>query len=363
MSSQHSTEADHADKADSPRDLHKPSWGYTTRKAFREFLNDDCTDQAAALTYFSVLSLFPALIALVSLLSLVGQGGATDALTNMARDVAPAGAMDTLGPFIESLTTAPGAGIGLIVGLLVALWTASNYVTAFSRAMNRVYEVEEGRPFWKLRPLMYLLTLVMLVLVAAAAVILVVSGPIAETLGSYIGLSSVAVTAWQIAKWPVLLLVVIIAIALLYWATPNVRQPKFRWISTGAVIAIVVAILASVALGLYFANFGSYNQTYGSLAGVIMALLWIWLMNVALLLGAEFDAELERSRELQSGIPAEENIQLPARDTKASDKKAAKTREDLARGRALRRSHGRTQDPDRVDDVTDTSHREERRRH
>jgi len=266
----------------------------------------------------------------------------------MAEDLVPGTAMNALGPVIENLTTAPAPGIGLVVGLLVALWTASNYVTAFSRAMNRVYEVEEGRPLWKLRPAMYLLTLVMLVLVALGAVILVISGPIAEQVGSLIGLSGVAVTIWDIAKWPVLLIAVIAAIALLYWATPNVRQPTFRWISPGAIIAIVVALLASLALGFYVANFGSYNETYGALGGVIVALLWLWVMNLALLFGAEFDAELERSRELQAGIPAEETIQLPARDTKASEKKAEKARADVERGRALRVSRGRTQDPDEV---------------
>ncbi|MFD1718939.1 YihY/virulence factor BrkB family protein [Georgenia deserti] len=336
------------DKAESPPDLRAASWGYTARKALREFGADDCTDLAAALTYYAVLSIFPALIALVSLLSLVGQGQTTNTLTSMAEDLVPGTAMNTLGPVIENLTTAPAPGIGLVVGLLVALWTASNYVTAFSRAMNRVYEIEEGRPLWKLRPAMYLLTLVMLVLVALGAVILVISGPIAEQVGSLIGLSGVAVTIWNIAKWPVLLIAVIAAIALLYWATPNVRQPKFRWISPGAIIAIVVALLASLALGFYVANFGSYNETYGALGGVIVALLWLWVMNLALLFGAEFDAELERSRELQAGIPAEETIQLPARDTKASEKKAEKARADVERGRALRVSRGRTQDPDEV---------------
>ncbi|MFC7403686.1 YihY/virulence factor BrkB family protein [Georgenia alba] len=335
-------------KAESPTDIKGSSWGYTARKAVSEFLDDDCTDLAAALTYYSVLSIFPALIALVSLLSLVGQGGTTDTLLSMARDLVPATAMGTLEPVIESLTTAPAPGIGLVIGLLVALWTASNYVAAFSRAMNRIYEMPEGRPFWKLRPAMYLLTLAMLLLVAVAAVILVVSGPVAESIGGLIGLSGVTVTIWNIAKWPVLLLVVIIAVGLLYWATPNVRQPSFRWVSPGAVIAIVVALVASVALGFYVGNFGSYDQTYGSLAGVIIALLWIWVMNLALLFGAEFDAELERARELQAGIPAEETIQLPARDTKASEKKAEKVAEDVARGRALRESRGQTHDPDEV---------------
>jgi membrane protein len=239
-----------------------------------------------------------------------------------------------------------------VLGLLVALWTASNYVNAFSRAMNRMYEVTEGRPVWKLRPLMYVLTLVMLILVAIAGVILAVSGPIAKTVFGLIGLGDVGQTVWSIAKWPVLLVIVVVAIALLYYVTPNVKQPKFRWISMGAVIAIVIAGLAALALGLYVSSgFASYNKTYGALAGVIIFLLLLWIVNLALLFGAEFDAELERARQLQAGIPAEETVQLPPRDTKASDKKARKAREDVERGRALRESRGQTTDPDAVDDV------------
>lgn len=339
--------ADHPDKPGSPTDLRKPVWRYAMRKTLREFLDDQCTDLAAALTYYAVLSIFPALIALVSILSLVGQAGATtQTMVGMVEEFVPATAMEQLEPVIEELAAAPAPGIGLLIGLLVALWTASNYVNGFSRAMNRIYEVREGRPIWKLRPIMYVLTAVTLVLVALAAVMLVVSGPVAEAIGGAIGLGEAALTAWNIAKWPVLLLVVIAVIALLYYVTPNVKQPTFRWITPGAVVAIVVAVLASLGLGLYVANFGSYNRTYGALAGVIVFLLWIWIVNVALLFGAEFDAELERGRQLQGGLEAEEEIQLPPRDTRASDKKAAKEKDDLARGRALRRTNGRSASED-----------------
>ncbi|UFU01940.1 YihY/virulence factor BrkB family protein [Ruania suaedae] len=336
----------HAHKPDSPTDLHRASWTYTARKAVREFLGDGCTDLAAGLTYYAVLSIFPAAIALVSLLSLVGQGGTTTTLISMAEDLVPADAMSTLEPVLRSLTEAPAPGLGLILGLAAALWTASNYVNAFSRAMNRIYETTEGRPVWKLRPAMYLLTLVLLVLVALSVVLLAISGPVAEAIGSAIGLGGVAVTIWSIARWPVLLAVVVLVVALLYYFTPNVKQPKMRWISPGAIIAIVVAILASVGVGFYLANFGSYNQTYGSLAGVIIALLWIYVMNLALLFGAEVDAEAERSRQLQAGIEAEEDIQLPPRDTRASEKKEGQEREDVARGRRLRLSRGRSQKSD-----------------
>ncbi|TDD65325.1 YihY/virulence factor BrkB family protein [Jiangella aurantiaca] len=329
-------------KPDSPTQLTRPSWGYVARRAVREFLDDECPDQAAALTYYAMLSLFPALVALASLPALIGQDSqrTTDQLIQIVQDIAPSlVTSDIQGP-IEQLTNAPGAGWALVIGLLAALWSASGYVDAFGRAMNRVYDVEEGRPFWKLRPAMLAITLLTMLLVLAAAVMLVVSGPVARAIGDAIGLGDTAVTVWNIAKWPVLVLVVVMIVAILYWGTPNVRQPKFRWISIGAVIAIVVWALGSVAFGIYVANFGSYNRTYGSLAGVVVFLLWLWLTNLALLFGAEFDAETERARELQAGLPAEESIQLPPRDTRKIEKAAEKQAMLVRRGRRLRRSRG-----------------------
>jgi membrane protein len=213
-------------------------------------------------------------------------------------------------------------------------------VGAFSRALNSVYEIEEGRPFWKLRPLMLFITLIAVVLAAVVLVMLVVSGPLANAIGNTIGLGSTAVTVWSFAKWPVLLVMVMIIVALLYYATPNVKQPKFRWISVGAGFAIVVWVLASVAFAFYVANFSSYSKTYGSLAGVIVTLLWLWITNLALLFGAEIDSELERGRELQAGIAAEEELQLPARDTRNIEKADEKQAEDVRRGRELRASRG-----------------------
>ncbi|MCK6211183.1 YihY/virulence factor BrkB family protein [Georgenia sp. EYE_87] len=369
MSSKSTVDADHPAKPGSLGDIRKPSWGYVLRKTVREFLDDQCTDLAAALTYYAILSLFPALIALASILSLVGQGQSTQTIIDMASEFIPQESMERLQPILESITSVEGAGWGLFLGLLVALWTASNYVNAFSRAMNRMYEVPEGRPIWKLRPVMYLLTLAMLILVAMAAVILVVSGPVAEAIGGLMGLGDQALLVWGIAKWPVLLLIVVVTIALLYYVTPNVQMPKFRWVSPGALIAIVVAALAALALGLYVSAIGgeSYGETYGALAGVIIFLLLLWILNLALLFGAEFDAELERGRQLQAGIPAEESVQLPPRDTRASDKKAEKAEEDIEKGRALRISRGRTQDLDETsakpEDVPAKRDRAARRRH
>lgn len=326
-------------KPDEISDLHPRSWRYIGTKTLREFSKDQCTDLAAALTYYAVLALFPALIALVSLLGVMGQGQSTvDALLQIVDDVGPATAVDTLRPTIEGLVGSQGAGLGLVLGLLGALFSASGYVGAFGRAMNRIYETGEGRPIWKLRPMMLLVTLVSVVLIAIAAVSLVVTGPLARAVGDQIGLGSTAVLIWDIAKWPFVLAVVVLIVALLYYATPNVQQPKFRWISIGAVLAIVVWILASVAFGLYVSMFANYDRVYGSLAGVIVFLLWLWLTNIALLVGAELDAELERGRQLQGGIAAERTIQLPPRDTRNIEKAEKKEREDIAAGREIRRA-------------------------
>ncbi|MCB0906046.1 MAG: YihY/virulence factor BrkB family protein [Nocardioidaceae bacterium] len=332
------------DEPDAPTDLTKPSWKYVARKTVREFSDDQCTDLAAALTYYSVLALFPAAIALLSLVGLVGQGPQTvDTLVQVLRDMGANSAADTLEPTLTRLSQNTGAGWGLVLGLLVALWSASGYVNAFGRGLNRVYEVPEGRPVWKLRLMMLLVTLVTVVLAALVALALVLTGPAAQAVGDAFGIGSTALTVWGIAKWPVMLAVVVLIVALLYYATPNIKQPRFRWISMGALVAIVVWIVASAAFGFYVGNFSSYDKTYGSLAGVIAFLLWLWITNLALLFGAEIDAELERGRELQAGLPAEEVIQLPARDTSKSDKAAAEERADVARARHLRESRGRRQ--------------------
>lgn len=319
-------------KPGGPQDLSKPSWKHVLKRTVREFSQDQCTDLAAALTYYSVLALFPALIALSSLLGLVGQAEKSiTTVLDIVEDLTTPETTESVRPVIENIASSQTAGFALIVGLLGALWSASGYVGAFGRAMNRIYEIAEGRPFWKLRPTMMLVTLVTVVLVALALLLLVVSGPVAEAIGGAIGLGGTAVQVWNIAKWPVLLGVVVLIVALLYYSTPNVKQPKFRWLSVGALVALVVWALGSAGFGLYVANFSSYNSTYGSLAGVVIFLLWLWLTNLALLFGAELDAELERGRELQAGIAAEVAIQLPARDTsgieKAEEKEAGMVRE------------------------------------
>jgi membrane protein len=337
----------HEAKPDSPDEMTKPSWMYVARKTVREFSKDQCTDLAAALTYYAVLAMFPAAIALLSMVGVFGQGAQTvDTLLGILSDVGASSAADTLRPTLEQLSQSQGAGLALVAGLLGALWSASGYVGAFGRAMNRMYEIGEGRPIWKLRPTLLLVTAGLLVLVAVGMLALVVSGPLVEAIGNALGLGSVAITVWSIAKWPLLLVIAVLVVAVLYYATPNVKQPKFRWISIGALVALIVWALLSVAFGFYVANFGNYNKTYGSLAGVIIFLLWLWLTNLALLFGAELDAELERGRQLQAGIEAEESVQLPARDTTKIDKAKSQHEGDVERGRELRETRG---DPDGAD--------------
>jgi membrane protein len=330
---------DHPAKPQTPTDLKKPSWKFALKRSVAEFSDDQCTDLAAALTYYAVLSLFPAIIAMVSLLGVFGQGkSTTDALLGIVKDLGGGSITSAVQGPIQQLTESKAAGFGLVFGILGALWSASGYVGAFGRALNRVYEIGEGRPFWKLRPLQIVITLFAVILISLVALSLVVTGPLASAIGNAIGLGSTAVTVWNIAKWPVMILVVVVIIAVLYYATPNVKQPKFRWMSIGAFTALVTWLVASALFGLYVANFSSYGKTYGSLAGVIVFLLWLWITNLALLFGAEVDSELERSRELQAGMRAEDELQLPARDDSKLVKKEEKENKAREEARRLRES-------------------------
>jgi membrane protein len=290
-----------------------------------------------------VLSLFPALLALVSLLGIFGDAQKTTAaLLEIVQGIAPGSTVETIRGPIEELAGSPAAGFALVIGLVTALWSASGYVGAFGRAMNRIYEVDEGRAFVKLRGTMLAVTLLAVVIVALLSGMLVLSGPVAEAVGGAIGLSGAFLAVWNIAKWPVVVALVIVIIAVLYYATPNVKQPRFRWMSMGSLIALVIFLLASLGFAFYVANFNNYNKTYGALGGVIVMLLWLWILNMSLLFGAEFDAETERGRQLQAGIEAEETLQLPPRDTKKSEKLQEQQEEDIRRGRELRESFSGT---------------------
>ena len=284
------------------------------KRTVSEFRDDNLTDWAAALTYYSVLAIFPAMIVLVSILGLVGESATQPLIDNLGA-VAPGPAKEIFTNAIKNLQGDQGAaGVLFVVGLLGALWSASGYVAAFMRASNSIYDMPEGRPVWKTLPVRVGLTLVLLTLLAITTLAVVLTGGLAQKVGDLIGLGSTAVDVWNIAKWPVLLLVVSLMFALLYWAAPNVKQPGFRWVSPGGIIAVVGWLIASAAFAFYVGNFGSYNKTYGALGGVIVFLVWLWITNLALLLGAEFDAELERERELLAGLPAHDRIQLPPRE-------------------------------------------------
>jgi membrane protein len=310
-----------------PGHARKGSVIQTLKRTFTEFSEDNLTDSAAALTYYAVLSIFPALIAMISIVGLVGNPQTvTKTLTDIISQVGPASAVDTFKGPIEGLAKSSGtAGVMVIVGILAALWTASGYVGAFMRASNVIYEVEEGRSFIKLRPLQMLVTLVLVVMLALVLVALVLTGPIAGAVGSAIGLSGTAVTVWNIAKWPVLFAVVVVMITLLYYASPNAKLGGIKSILPGSALAIVVWLVASVGFAFYVANFGSYNKTYGALGGVIVFLVWLWITNVAILLGAEVNAERERSRQLKDGTPeAERELQLEER-SQPKPKKRSRT--------------------------------------
>jgi membrane protein len=308
-----------APKADSrPVGIDPKVSGFRTlKRTLKESSQDNLTDWAAALTYYGVLALFPALIALVSVVGLVGDpASTTKAVTDVVTQLGPASAAEALeGPIMEITSNRGGAGIALIAGLAGALWSASGYIGGFIRASNVIFETPEGRPIWKLRPLQLLVTLIMVILVAIVALSLVLTGPIVSAVAKPLGIGSLAVTAWNIAKWPVLIVIVLVMIMLLYYASPNVKLRGFKWVLPGALLALVVWVLASIGFAFFVANFGSYNKTYGALAGVVVFLVWLWMTNVAILVGAELNAERERSVELREGAEgADRELQLEPRN-------------------------------------------------
>jgi membrane protein len=294
----------------------KAGWPSLLKRTVGGFRENDLTDWAAALTYYGLLALFPALIALVSIVGLVGDPKqTTETLTEIVTSIGPESAAQTFSGPIESIATSRGtAGFAFVLGLAVALWSASSYVGAFIRASNVIYEVEEGRPFWKLRPLQLLVTLAMVLCAAVVSLSLVLTGPIVAAVAKPIGISGTIVDAWDIAKWPVLIALVIAMIAILYYASPDAKLRGFRWVTPGSVVAVVVWAVASAAFALYVANFGSYDKTYGTLAGLVALLVWFWIANLAILFGHQLNAEWERSHEIGEGqLEAEHDIRLERR--------------------------------------------------
>ncbi|MFD9968685.1 YihY/virulence factor BrkB family protein [Streptomyces sp. NPDC059011] len=302
---------------DEPTGMPRRSWAAVLRGTVREFRQDDLVDRAAALTYYGILSLFPALLLLVALLGAAGERLTTQIL-GMVRQLAPGAAREILTGAVQQLQGRTGLGSALaVIGLVTALWAASGYVGAFIRASNTVYDVPEGRPLWKIAPLRLGLTVVLMVLAVVSGAIVVVTGGLARRTGEALGIEEAAVTVWSIAKWPVLVVLVTLMIALLYWAAPNARGHGFKWVTSGSALAVLIWLAASGGFALYASRFGSYNRIYGTLAGVIIFLVWLWISNLAILLGLEFDAELARRRAIAGGHPADEEPYVEPRDTTA----------------------------------------------
>ncbi|MFE6847236.1 YihY/virulence factor BrkB family protein [Streptomyces sp. NPDC057686] len=302
---------------DRPTEMPKRSWTAVLCGTVKEFKDDELADRAAALTYYGVLALFPALLVLVSLLGLAGESATKQVLDNLQK-LAPGSARDVITDAVQQLQGHSGVGSLLaVVGLVVAVWSASGYIAAFIRTSNAVYDMPEGRPVWKVLPLRLALTVTLMVLACASALIVVFSGSLARQAGAALGIGDTALTVWSIAKWPVLVLLVTIMIAILYWAAPNAKGRGFKWVTPGSLLALVIWMAASAGFAFYVANFASYNKTYGTLAGVIVFLVWLWITNLAILLGLEFDAELARQRAISGGLPEDEEPYVEPRDTRA----------------------------------------------
>ena len=299
---------------DKPTDLSKRTWMGTLKRTLREFKEDDLTLLAAALTYYGVLSLFPALLVLLSLLGLAGTDTIDTLLKNLG-GLTPSAARDVVSNAVRDLQGSnQTAGFAFVAGLLGALWSASGYVGGFMKASNVIYEVEEGRKFWKLKPLQIAVTTVIMLLTAIIALAVVVTGPVAKRVGDIVGAGDTAVTVFNIAKWPIIAVIVSLIFAFLYYVGPNVKQPGFKWVSPGGVVAVILWVVASALFAFYVANFGSYSKTYGSMAAVIVFLIWLWITNLVMLLGAELNAEIERGRQIEAGHPADSEPFLPHRE-------------------------------------------------
>lgn len=324
----------------SPRKLSRDAWKLVFRLTFRGFITHGLIDMAASLTYYGVLALAPSLVALVSLGATFGDGRkSADALLASIQTVAPGSALTLLRAPLEKFGDSPAVGYALIGGLAVAIWATSSFVAAFGRSLNRIYEIPEGRPIWKLKPFQILVALVVIVLVLITITVLVLSGPVTAGLGQALNIGQTPVILWSILKWPLLVAAVALAVAILYYATPNVRQPRFRWISGGALLTVIVLTAASVLFAIYAKDFAHYDNTYRSFAGIVIILVWLWIVNLTLVFGAEFDAQVERARELEAGVPAERKIQLEPRNTEASDRAARSRERSIRDGERLRRRH------------------------
>ncbi|MHC5797770.1 YihY/virulence factor BrkB family protein [Lacisediminihabitans sp. FW035] len=320
----------------------RPAWRLIVRSTIHGFLTHGLADLAGSLTYFALLASAPGLVALISVANLFGQGRkAVDALLSTVDDVTPGSAVALLTGPLRALGQSPAIGWTLVVSVLLATWAVSSYVAAFGRSLNRIYEVREGRPIWKLKPFQLLVAVVLIVLVIITVAALVLSVPVAEGIGDAFGLGSAPLVIWSVAKWPVLVITVVLIVTVLNYATPNVRQPKIRLLTAGSAISVVVLVGVSLLFAFYVKDFADFDRTYRSFAGFVVVLLWLWISNLTLLFGAEFDAQFERARELRAGVEAERQIQLPPRETEASDRAARNREGDIELGRELREDSAR----------------------
>jgi membrane protein len=303
-----------------PTKLSKESWFGAFKRTFMQVGDDKLTTWAAALTYYAILSIFPALLVLIAALRLTGEANMQKVLSNIT-SIAPGPARSILTSAVSNLQQGQSstAGILAIVGVLGALWSASGYVGSFMQAANSIYDVPEGRPIWKKLPIRLGITIVVGLIVGVASLAVVLTGSLARQVGKLLGVGSSAVTVWNIAKWPVLVILIALAIAMLYWAAPNARHGGFRWVTPGSLLAVVVWIIASAGFVFYIANFSSYNKTYGSLAAVIIFLIWLWITNLAILFGAEFDAEMQRARAIEAGHSPTDEPYMELRDDRKVD--------------------------------------------
>ncbi|RVX42838.1 membrane protein [Nonomuraea polychroma] len=319
MSASATPERSPSDVPDRPAELPRRAWWNVLRRTVAEFKDDRVQDLAAGLTYYAVLSVFPALIVLVAVFGLLGRQDAAMLVGNLVVLV-PAEVRDLI---VRGAAAAQGGGqvasVVAVAGLLLALWSASGYIAAFIRAGNAIYDIEEGRPFWKVTPLRIGLTVLATVLLALGAIAVTLTGDLAHAVGDALGLGDAVVATWNVVKWPLMVLVAAGLIMLMYWAAPNVRQPGMRWITPGSVLAVVLWVVVSGGFALYVASFGNYSRTYGALAAVVVFLIWLWLSNMALLFGAELDAELIRERRIAAGQPAGQEPYAVPRDPPEAD--------------------------------------------
>ncbi|NYF18347.1 membrane protein [Microbacterium sp. AK009] len=342
------TSAD-AEKPSWPTQIRSATWRYVLRRTFVEFVRDDGVDAAGSLTFFGVLAIFPAGLAIMAVIGIVGDSDdVRERLLSLLEQVAPGAVIDTADAILANVSGTTGADIALILSIAVALWSSSIYVSAFGRCVNRIYGVAEGRPYWKRKPFQLGLTVLLLAAVMLMIAIVMLSGPTLRLVGGLLGFGEVALDVWSIARWPVFALALVGVIAILYRGTGNIRLPRFRWLVLGAFVALLVMGTASLGFGFYVSNFARYNETFGTFAGVTIFLIWLFLVNVALLLGVELNAEIERGRELQAGFPAEEAVHIPLRDTTVIERNERASRITREHGSLLRQGEVPPPRPDSV---------------